>query len=241
MESWKAGDLDELLREGRTIQARIPKGHVPYDQGKLARQFSNNMCQGKTKVALCLLHKQSRGGVLHLEDFTDVSGERKSVREVLSDKHPPSQPAHPYTITSGVPPEVHPVLFESLYATIIRSAALHVSGAAGPSGLDALSWRRMCTCFKAASHDLCHALALTAKRLCTELVDPASIATLMSSRLIALDKNPGVRPIGIGDTARRIIAKAILFVTRHDIQEATGSIQLCVGLIAGVEAAVHVM
>ena len=27
----------------------------------------------------------------------------------------------------------------------------------------------------------------------------------MASRLVALDKNPGVRPIGIGDTARRII------------------------------------
>ena len=50
--------------------------------------------------------------------------------------------------------------------------------------------------------------------LCTELVDPATIAPLMASRLIALDKNPGVCPIGIGDTARRIIAKAT-HKTRH--------------------------
>ena len=39
----------------------------------------------------------------------------------------------------------------------------------------------------------------------------------MASRPIALDKNPGVCPIGIGDTARRIIAKAILNITRQDI------------------------
>ena len=45
----------------------------------------------------------------------------------------------------------------------------------------------------------------------------------MASHLIALDKNPGVHPIGIGDTARCIIAKAILNITR---QEAAGSIQL---------------
>ena len=77
------------------------------------------------------------------------------------------------------------------------------------------------------------------KRLCTELVDPTSIAPLMASRLIALDKNPGVRPIGIGDTARRIIAKAILTITREDIQEVAGSVQLCAGQIAGIEAAVH--
>ena len=61
----------------------------------------------------------------------------------------------------------------------------------------------------------------------------------MASRLIALDKNPGVRPIGIGDTARRIIAKAILNITRQDVQEAAGSVQLCAGQIAGIEAAVH--
>ena len=58
-------------------------------------------------------------------------------------------------------------------------------------------------------------------------------------RLIALDKNPGVRPIRIGDTARRIIAKAILNITRQDIEEAAGSIQLCAGQMSGIEAAVH--
>jgi hypothetical protein len=122
---------------------------------------------------------------------------------------------------------------------MIRSAALHTSGAAGPSGLDALGWRRLCTSYKSASLELCHSLASVARRLCTELVDPASVAPLLASRLIALDKNPGVRPIGIGDTARRIIAKAILNITRQDIQEASGSLQLCAGQIAGIEAAVH--
>ena len=61
----------------------------------------------------------------------------------------------------------------------------------------------------------------------------------MASRLIALDKNPGVCPIRVGDTARCIIAKAILNITRQDVQEAAGSLQLCAGQIAGIEAAVH--
>ena len=61
----------------------------------------------------------------------------------------------------------------------------------------------------------------------------------MACRLIALDKNPGVRLIGIGDTARRIIAKAILNITRQDIQGVAGSVQLCAGQISGIEAAVH--
>ena len=90
-----------------------------------------------------------------------------------------------------------------------------------------------------ALNDLCSSLAMTARRICTSYVDPNLLSPLLASRLIALDKCPGVRPIGIGDTARRIIAKAVLFITRPDIQEATGCFQMCGGQISGIEAAVH--
>ena len=165
-----------------------------------------------TKAALCLLSEQSKGGVLHLDDLIETENGQRKVRDILLEKHPPSQPVHHDAIINNDPPDVHPVLFESLDADVIRSATLHTSGAAGPSGFDTLGWRRLC---KRASFELCHSLALTAKRLCTELVDPATIAPLMASCPIALDKNPGVRPIGIG--ARRIIAKAILNITTQDI------------------------
>ena len=48
-----------------------------------------------------------------------------------------------------------------------------------------------------------------------------------------------VRQIGIGDNARRIIAKAILTITRMDIQDAASSLQLCADQISGIEAAVN--
>ena len=54
-----------------------------------------------------------------------------------------------------------------------------------------------------------------------------------------MDKNPGVRPIGIGEAARRIVGKAILKVIKPDILKVTGNLQLCAGKEAGVEAAVH--
>lgn len=60
------------------------------------------------------------------------------MRDVLTDKHPPSQPAHPDFIIEDDQPEVHPVLFEWIDASVIRSAALRTTGAAGPSGLDPL-------------------------------------------------------------------------------------------------------
>ena len=48
-----------------------------------------------------------------------------------------------------------------------------------------------------------------------------------------------MRPIGIGETPRRIIAKALLAVTRSDILETVGSTQPCAGQIAGAESVVH--
>ena len=70
-------------------------------------------------------------------------------------------------------------------------------------------------------------------------MNPALVAPLLACRLIALDKHPGVRPIGVVDTARRIISKAVLAIVGPDIQDASGCQQLCGGQIAGIEAAVH--
>ena len=66
----------------------------------------------------------------------------RTVRNVLIEKHPPGQPAHADSIDcNDKPPEVYPVLFDSIDASLIRSAALRTTGAAGPSGLDAVCWR----------------------------------------------------------------------------------------------------
>ena len=94
-------------------------------------------------------------------------------------------------------------------------------------------------CLKSASHDLCHAMAAVAKRLCTTLVTPEGLAPLLACHLIALDKCPGVRPIGICETPRRIIAKAVLYATKGDLQDAAGPKRLCAGQVVGIEAAVH--
>ena len=104
----------------------------------------------------------------------------------------------------------HPVIFEALDGSVIRAAALRTSGSAGPSGLDAYGWRRLCSSLKSASPELCCSIAILACRLCTSFVDPEIVLPLVSCRLIALDKNPGVRPIGVGEVVRRIISKAVL-------------------------------
>ena len=90
-------------------------------------------------------------------------------------------------------------------------------------------------CLQRPVHFLWH----NSRRICSSYVDPSSISPLFACRLITLDKYLGVGPIGIGDTAGRIIAKTVLSIAAPDIQDALGCLQLYGSQISGVEAAVH--
>ena len=127
---------------------------------------------------------------------------------------------------------------------MIREAALRTKGSGGPCGVDANGFRRMMACksFKQSSTKLCEAIATMTRTLCTTYIDPATIEPLVASRLIPLDKGEGaVRPIGVGEVIRRIIGKCVMNVSKGDVVEASGSLQLCAGQKSGSEAAIHAM
>ena len=69
----------------------------------------------------------------------------------------------------------------------------------------------------------------------------AAYRALMACRLIPLDKQPGVRPVGIGEVYRRLLAKCVLIVCGHVATASCGNANLCVGLEAGIEGAAHAM
>ena len=190
LDLWSRGDLNELLREAETIQAskrrHIEKQkHTPTDP---ARNFANNVTAGKLPTALHELMSDQRGGVHSLDD--DVDG--KTVREILREKHPHSEPMKEDAVIEGEPPDPpHPVYFSSLGRQRIKKAALDTQGAAGPSGVDAEGWRHMCSGFSDASDRLCDALASCARRLATEYVCPDSLKAFTACRLIALNNALG--------------------------------------------------
>ena len=116
----------------------------------------------------------------------------------------------------------------------MRKSAIGTKGSHGLSELDPDFWSKiLCnSIFGSASDDLCHAIALLARMLCSEeLVDPKSIEGLVACQLILLDKSPAIRSIGVDEV--------ILRVLKSDILNITGYKQLCVGLESGCKVAVH--
>ncbi len=80
-------------------------------------------------------------------------------------------------------------------------------------------------------------MAAFCRRLAAEYIDPNSISSFTACRLIPLNKNPGVRPIGVAEVCRRIIGKSIMKNCKEDLIAAVCPAQLCAGLEAGCEAA----
>ena len=200
------------------------------------------MMSGKTRSALHLLSKRSnQTRILGLDE--EIEG--KTVRDILKDKHPqPKSASIDALITPSaddIPGHLPSILFEGISPEDIRHAALHTEGSAGPSGLEAMAWRRICTAFGKCSNDLCSSLASFAKRISTSYVDPSGLSAYTACRLIPLDKHPGIRPIGIGEVCRRIIGKTIMKYAKSELQRSMGPLQLCAGHNSGCEAAVHAM
>ena len=61
----------------------------------------------------------------------------------------------------------------------------------------------------------------------------------MTSWLILLDENPGLRPIGMGGVLCRIEREIVMHVAREDIQQA--ALQVCAEQDAVAEASIHAM
>ena len=242
---WKEGSFNDILLEGRCIQKHLAK--PVKGQGTRqpsAKTFQKHMSLGKVNKALRYLSKNSTGGILGLDDKILTPSNctsYRTTRDILEEKHPPGKPADQNYLLQDNPVPTHHIRFENLDADAILKASRKTNGAAGLSGLDAHSWRRLCSSFKPDSKQLCSALAAVGRRLCTENINPNHLDAFVACRLIPLDKCPGVRPIGIGEVPRRIIAKAILTLLQSDIVDASGPLQVCAGQESGCEAAIHAM
>ena len=125
---------------------------------------------------------------------------------------------------------------------MVKDATKKTRRAAGLSGMHTDRWHHILISgnFGYVEEDVRKSIAEMAKRLCQER-SANYLANFLACRLIPLDKQLGVRPIGTGEVLRWVIRKIVIKSLRKDILKTTGSLQLCAGQEAESEAEIHLV
>ena len=101
MTKWENGEFDELLRECKVIQSKIPSSsNKQQTSDHIAKSFANLFFEGKVNAALRFLDKYSSTGVLQLT--------RENIDELKS-KHPPPADLNEDVIMKGEVPFADPI------------------------------------------------------------------------------------------------------------------------------------
>ncbi len=230
LEKWNKGEILELFKEAEYLQAHSQNG--AFQNQNSAQIFARLMLQGKVKAALRIV-AGTQGGVAKASE---------EVLRKLKEKHPEAAPTDDLSILPGDFQKVPDSVWEKIDGQMIRQIAMNSKGAGGWSGVDSDDLRPLfCSKnFGQAADDLCDSLAEMTKRLCRCYVDPEALSSFLACRLVPLEKGENdVRPIGIGETLRRMVGKAAVKAIRSDIRASCGSLQVCAGMEGGCEAAIH--
>ena len=91
-----------------------------------------------------------------------------------------------------------------------------LGGGAGPNSVDGIGFKRYLLSDKVHSLRLREEMSLWVEFLGNNVVPFAAHRALEKSRVGALDKQPGVRPLGVVSTALRLLAKCTLKVAGDD-------------------------
>ena len=159
---------------------------------------------------------------------------------MLLEKHPKASEASNDILIQEEVQSVHHVYITVLTVLIQKWLEMLLKRHADPSDLDADGWRQilMSGNFGSSGKDLRKAIADMTKRLFRDNT-VKHLEAFLACSLISLDKEPGVRPIGIGKILRRVIGKIVMKLLKRDVLRATGSLQPCAGQDAGSEPTIH--
>ena len=238
---WEKGMIAELVQDTVATAARGSGGsRRTDDEENIARKYHSMVIEGRLRSAVRMLTRREGGGVLSPEDADTKTG--RPVIDVLREKHPdlriPDLGQDDWasfekyaTCRESVPVDCTQEMVEEV--------AGKLQGGAGPSSVDAIAMRKWLLRYGKPSQMLREELAEWTEWLSNTTPPWAAYRALVSCRLVALDKVPGVRPLGIGEIWRRAIAKCALVACGEDAKAACGSTQLCAGLEAGIEGALH--
>ncbi len=215
--------------------SKSPSLSCPPDDDAKARSFNARVLSGRLQSAVRALTDRSGGGVRQTDDLCSKAG--RPVLQVLQDKHPSLRDPTSLGDADGAF-EPYPDLPASVPVCVtqddVEAISSCLSGAAGPGGTDAVELFNWLLRFGWESETLRTEMADWTKWLANTHPPWAAYWALMANRLVALDKEPGTRPVGIGEVYRRLWAKCLLKAIGSQATAACGNYNLCAGLEAGM-------
>ena len=236
MRMWQDGLFRELIKEAEDCDRKLPQSSGKMSEDQEAKIFSSLILQGRMREAVRFITERQGGGVMSPdEDAGKPAG--KNVFEVLESKHPQQRVPNEedFICCEDLPPFIDIEVTNSH----VEQAAKKLSGSAGISGFDSHQMQKILLRHGKHSENLRESFAKAATKLANSIVEWDDIRALKAKRLIALNKMPEVRPVGIGESADRCFEKIMTLITGSDVMEICGSDQLYSGVKSGIEGAIH--
>jgi hypothetical protein len=211
MDLWDQGRFKALVdnTEGEVFSRR-PSSRSP-DKVAHAQSFNARVLSGRLRSAVRTLTNRSGGGVCQPDNLCLKSG--RPAWQVLQEKHPALRDPASVGAEDGAF-ESYPDLPAPVPVCItqddVEAISSRLSGAAGPGGTDGVELSNWLLRFGRESEAPREEMAAWTKWLANTSPPWAAYRAMMTNCLVALDKQPGTRPVGIGKVYRRLWAKCLL-------------------------------
>ena len=138
MDMWEQGLFDGLVHD-TILNSRHSPMQQQTDNEQICQQYNPQVLSGRLRPAVRHITDRDKGKVLQAKDLCTKTG--KPVIEVLQSKHPslqmPNGRSNLFQMNDP-PPEIIPL---DITADTVKAVASRLSGAAGPSGTDAIELR----------------------------------------------------------------------------------------------------
>ena len=227
MEDWRRDKFTDLVFDAERCSRQHARPKRKGREDHTVAVFTRLMLHGQVRSAVRFItDRVSGGGVLAYDSPSGVPS--KSVADVLREKDP--EPC-----SSGddafLPCDSLPLVLDvDITADYVQRVAHHIQGAAGLGGSTAMQWHSYLLRFGTYNARLHDAVAELAHRLANTVVEWEDIRALMANRLIALNKCPGVHPIGIGEALRRVLGRLLHWLLVWTLRRSVGQINYVLGV-----------
>jgi len=225
MDAWEASCYCMLVKEVEecTMEDGFPHAHTDrsLESESVGRRFNSMVHSGKLRAAVRTVTDRDPGGLYAPDNICTKTSHR--VLDVLHEKHPdahiPEKNDFDSYANSAELLEVMPI---DCYEEQIFLRAVHLSGGAGPCGVDGSTLKEWLLRHEVSSERLREEMAHWVVWLSNDSPPVAAYRVVNLTQMLTVDKMPGVCPLACGEIWMRLWADCLNTETKVGATTACG-------------------